>query len=30
LEIPDKTEDKNRYAILTTEGREHLNKRSSN
>ena len=30
LEIPEKTEDKNRYAILTTEGREHLNKRSSN
>ena len=27
---PEKTEDKNRFAILTTEGREHLNKRSSN
>ena len=29
LEIPDNTEDKNRYAILTSEGRGHLNKRSS-
>ncbi|HIF90817.1 MAG TPA: hypothetical protein EYQ58_04690 [Candidatus Poseidoniales archaeon] len=29
LEIPENTEDKNRYAILTAAGREHLNKRSS-
>ena len=29
LEIPENTEDKNRYAILTSEGKEHLNKRSS-
>ena len=29
LEIPQNTEDKNRYAILTAAGREHLNKRSS-
>jgi DNA-binding MarR family transcriptional regulator len=29
LEISQNTEDKNRYAILTSAGREHLNKRSS-
>lgn len=29
LEIPGNTEDKNRYAILTSAGRGHLNKRSS-
>jgi hypothetical protein len=29
LEIPENTEDKNRFAILTSQGREHLNKRSS-
>ena len=29
LEIPDNVEDKNRFAVLTSQGREHLNKRSS-
>jgi DNA-binding MarR family transcriptional regulator len=29
LEIPENTEDKNRFAVLTSQGREHLNKRSS-
>jgi hypothetical protein len=29
LEIPENTEDKNRFAILTSAGRDHLNKRSS-
>lgn len=29
LVIPDDKDDKNRYAVLTTEGKQHLNKKST-